>query len=131
MGLADGVETANVLDVPAYAGGKTSGAFVRSDGSVVDLVSGLSGPATGLSKPRPGMNGNIVGHVEAHAAAIMRNEGLTSAELWINRMPCGGSNGCMVNVSRMVPTGSTLTIHVIEGGTAGEYGDMIIVTGTG
>jgi hypothetical protein len=77
------------------------------------------------------MNGNIVGHVEAHAAAIMRTEGLEHATLWINRAPCGGFNGCAVNLSRMVPKGSTMTINVMEGGTAGSFDDMIIVTGTG
>jgi hypothetical protein len=43
----------------------------------------MDGPALGLPKPRLGMNGNIVGHVEAHASAIMRTEGLKKATLWI------------------------------------------------
>ncbi len=119
-------------DLPAFTGGRTSGVLVRPDGSQVPLVSGRSGgPALSLPKPRPGVNGNIVTHVEAHAAAVMRNEGLGDATLYINRVPCGGRNGCMVNLSRMVPSGSTLNIYVMPQGGAGPFEDWIKVTGTG
>lgn len=73
------------------------------------------------------MNGNIVGHVEAHAAALMRQEGLTNATLYINRMPCPAVNGCMVNLPRMVPRGSTLTIHVMPDGSAGARTTLTII----
>ena len=105
--------------------------LVRADGTATNLTSGLDGPSALLPKPRPGMNGNIVGHVESHAAALMRQEGLDEATLWINRMPCGGPNGCMVNLSRMVPSGPTLNVFVTPGGSAGGLEDWIIVTGTG
>ncbi len=118
-------------DLAGYSGGKTSGVLVRSNGSQVELQSGMDGPALDLPKPRPGMNGNIVGHVEAHAAAIMRSEGLQDATLWINRMPCGGGNGCMLNISRMLPSGSTLNIYVMPDGSAGAFENWINVTGTG
>jgi hypothetical protein len=99
--------------------------------SQVPLESGYDGPALDLPKPRSGMNGNIVSHVEAHAAAIMQSEGLDEADLYINRMPCGGSNGCMLNVSRMVPSGSMLNIYVMPQGSEGAFEDWINVTGTG
>jgi RHS repeat-associated protein len=118
-------------DLSAYAGGKTSGVLVRSDGSQVPLQSGYDGPALGLPKPRPGMNGNIVSHVEAHAAAIMRSEGLGEATLYINRAPCPGVNGCMLNVSCMVPSGSTMNIYVMTQGSAANFEDWIRVIGTG
>lgn len=118
-------------EFPAYGGGKTSGVLVRPDGSEVPLQSGRSGPALDLPKPRPGMNGRIVTHVEAHAAAIMRTEGLQDATLWINRMPCPEDNGCLVNLSRMVPTGSTLNVYVMENGSEGDFTDWFNVTGTG
>ena len=124
-------EARMVPDLPAYASGKTSGVLVRSDGSQVPLRSGMDGPALDLPKPRPNMNGNIVSHVEAHAAAIMRSEGLPDATLWMNRMPCGGSNGCLLNLSRMVPTGSTLNVYVMPEGSAGSFADWIIAAGTG
>ncbi len=121
-----------VPDLVAYTGQRTSGVLVREDGTQVALQSGRNGgPALSLPKPRPGMNGNIVTHVEAHAAAIMRKEGLKSATLWINRMPCSSNNGCLYNVSRMVPTGSTLDIYVMPEGSSGPLLDWFKVTGTG
>jgi Double-stranded DNA deaminase toxin A len=121
-----------VADFPAYPGkGPTNGVLVRPNGSQVPLESGYDGPALDLPKPRPGMNNNNVSHVEAHAAAIMRSEGLTEADLYINRMPCPGTNGCMQLLSRMVPSGSTLNIFVMSRGSAGSLNDWIIVKGTG
>ena len=61
----------------------------------------------------------------------MRSGGLENATLWINRMPCGGVNGCLVNASRMVPTGSALNIYVMPEGSAGSFADWINVTGPG
>lgn len=126
-----GVAAEDVPQLATYGGGETSGVLVRSDGSATDLTSGLKGPSALLPKPRPGMNGNIVGHVESHAAALMRQEGLDEAALWINRAPCGGPNGCAANLSRMVPQGSTLNVFVMPGGSAAEFEDWFIVTGTG
>jgi SCP1.201-like deaminase len=121
-----------VPELPAFVtGGKARGVLVRPDGRATDIVSGMDGPALGLPKPRAGMNGTIVGHVEAHASAIMRTEHLDQATLWINRMPCPGHTGCMINLSRMVPTGAEMTIYVMPGGSAGPLEDVIIVTGTG
>jgi hypothetical protein len=118
-------------DLPAYGGGRTSGVLVRPDGSYVPLESG-AGPATSLPKPRPGMNGLIVSHVEAHAAAIMRTEDLDTASLYINRFPCyANGNGCLANLSRMVPTGSSLDVFVMPNGISGEFSDWISVTGSG
>jgi len=77
------------------------------------------------------MNGNIVSHVEAHAAAITRSEGLDQATLYINRMPRGGLNGCMLNVSRMVPSGATMNIYVMTRGSAAAFEEWISVLGTG
>lgn len=76
---------------------------------------------------------NIVtkSHVEAHAAAIMRNEGLTDATLWINRAPCGGATGCDAMLPRMVPDGSTLTINVVASGSTGSIADTRIIKGVG
>lgn len=46
-------------------------------------------------------------------------------------MPCGGSNGCFLNLSRMVPACSTLNVYVMADGSAGSFADWLIVTGTG
>ena len=114
------------IDLSAYSGGKTTGVLVGADGSKTNLISGVNGPANALSKPRPGMNGRIVSHVEAHAAAVMRQAGKTDATLYINRMPCPGTSGCMANLPRMVPRGSTLTIHVMSEGSRGPYATFVI-----
>jgi len=76
---------------------------------------------------------NIVtkSHVEAHAAAIMRDEGLTEATLWINRAPCSGAPGCATLLPRMVPRGSTLTIKVVPNGSSGPITETLIIRGVG
>jgi RHS repeat-associated protein len=115
-------------DLPAYGGKKTSGVLERAEKTEVDLQSGRDGPALDLPKPRPGMNGRIVTHVEAHATAVMRIDGLDDATLYINRMPCTAANGCKAMLTRMVPTGATLTIIVMPKGSAGPTKKTIIVT---
>ncbi len=56
------------------------------------------------------MNWRIRSHVEAHAAAVMRQEGLEKATLYINQVPCGGSSGCAAMMERMLPPGATLRV---------------------
>ena len=56
------------------------------------------------------MHGNIKSHVEAHAAAIMREQGLRDATLYINRVPCPGGMGCGAMLPRMLPEGARLRI---------------------
>lgn len=112
-----------------YAGGKTSG--VASTARLPNSKAGTVVRRKDLAKPRPGMNGNIVSHVEAHAAALMRTQGMDEATLFINRMPCSGGNGCLANISQMVPAGKTLNIFVMEEGSSGPFTDWIHVTGTG
>ena len=118
-------------EVPAYAGGKTSGTLVRPDGSEIPLVSGWSGPASAMPKGTPGMNLITKAHVEAHAAAVMRTERLSEATLWINRAPCAGPTGCATLLPRMVPTGSTLTVHIVPSGSGGRIAGTLVVEGVG
>jgi hypothetical protein len=95
------------------------------------MISGWHPPAAAMPKGTPGMNIVTKSHVEAHAAAVMRNEGLTEATLWINRSPCGGVTGCAAMLPRMVPRGSTLTIHVVPNGSAGSVAENLIIRGGG
>lgn len=102
--------------VPAYglAGKKTSGVLDLGDGQPAPLESGYDGPTSQLPPaPRPGtgMNGNILSHVEAHAAAQMRLTDVDNATLYINRVPCPGAKGCEAMLHLMVPEGKTLTIY--------------------
>ena len=92
--------------VPPYSGGKVEGVLVRPDGTETRLVSGYAGPTAGVSGV-PRMNGNIKSHVEAHAAVLMRREGLLTATLYINKEPCltidPRSLGCHAALPHMLP----------------------------
>jgi hypothetical protein len=56
------------------------------------------------------MNWRIKSHVEAHAAAIMREQGLKDATLYINQAPCAGTTGCGSMLSKMLPEGARLRV---------------------
>jgi hypothetical protein len=98
-----------VPSLPKYDGGKTSG-VLRFGESDVPLLSGYKGPSASMPKGTPGMNGNIKSHVEAHASAIMREQGLSEATLYINRIPCPGKTGCDAMLPRMLPEGARLRV---------------------
>jgi hypothetical protein len=50
-------------------------------------------------------------HVEAQAAALMRQRRLTHAVLYINTVPCAYPDGCARNIRDVIPKGSTLTVY--------------------
>ncbi len=105
------IEEAPPPTVPPYGtlGAKTSG-VLRTPSGDRPLVSGYKGPSASLEGPTPGMNYRIKAHVEAHAAAIMRQEGLQDATLYINRVPCPGTTGCGAMLPRMLPGGARLRV---------------------
>ncbi|AVT32940.1 hypothetical protein C6361_29650 [Plantactinospora sp. BC1] len=97
--------------LPAFVdGGDTLGIFSRG-GIERDLASGVAGPASSLPKGTPGFNGLVKSHVEGHAAALMRQNGIPNAELYINRVPCGSGNGCAAMLPHMLPEGATLRVY--------------------
>jgi RHS repeat-associated protein len=96
-------------ELPVYSGGKTQG-ILATGAEEIELISGQAGPSATMPRGTPGMNGRIKTHVEAHAAAIMRNQGLNRATLYINRIPCSGVTGCNAMLSRMLPQGAQLTV---------------------
>jgi hypothetical protein len=81
------------------------------------IDSGYGGPAQQLPKPRRGMDGNLVSHVEANAVATMRQNGVKEATLYINKKPCsydlggGRQGGCLNNLGRMLLPGEKLTVY--------------------
>lgn len=95
-------------------GGKTAGVLRTASGDL-PLVSGRAGPAAALPKGTPGFNAITSTHVEGHAAAIMRQRGLSKATVYINNpricLPC------QQNLTHMLPPGSKLTV-VLPDGTA-------------
>lgn len=69
--------------VPRYGakGDKTTGIVVLADGQELPPQdSGLNGPARRMPKPRKGMDGVIVTHVEAHTIGSMREHQATEGE---------------------------------------------------
>jgi RHS repeat-associated protein len=108
--IAFGLLQLRLALLPLYDGKKTTGVLRTANGDI-PLVSGYKGPSAELPLGTPGMNGNIKSHVEAHAAAIMRQQGLNEATLYINRVPCPGVRGCDAMLERMLPEGATLHVY--------------------
>ena len=114
---AQNVEWVN--GVPEFVeGGPTQGVLVTAQGEYT-LTSGAAGGPSG-SFPAgtiPGRNGTLLYHVEAHAAALLRQQGLTQGTLYINRQPCvwGVKNGCSNMLDRMLPEGTDLRVVGPEG----------------
>lgn len=81
----------------------------------MDLTSGYRGPSASMPRGTPGMNNRIKSHVEAHAAAVMRRDGLDEATLAINRTPCPGRTGCDAMLPRMLPPGAQLHVYGPDG----------------
>ncbi|MEX0675931.1 MAG: DddA-like double-stranded DNA deaminase toxin [Pirellulales bacterium] len=105
----------SIPKLPTYsAGGKTTGVLRTSSGDV-PLLSGRAGPAGSLAKPTPGFNAVTKTHVEGHAAAIMRQQGIKEATIYINNpkicLPC------QQNLANMLPSGSKLTVVLPDGTT--------------
>jgi RHS repeat-associated protein len=96
--------------LPKYTGGKTTGILDTGAGEI-DLVSGYSGPSASLPKGTRGFNRFVKSHVEAHAAATMRQQGLQKATLYINKIPCSYQGGCQNMLPHMLPPGAELTIY--------------------
>jgi len=95
--------------LPHNTGGKTSG-VLRSANEDIPLESGVKGPAQSMPKGTPGMNIVTKTHVEGHAAAVMRQRGLSEAELFINKAPCGGVRGCEAMLPKMLPESAKLRV---------------------
>lgn len=64
-------------------------------------VSGAAGGPSAL--PLPGRNNTNFFHVEAHAAQVMRTEGMQQATLYINKVPCAVGPGCANQLPSMLP----------------------------
>jgi SCP1.201-like deaminase len=115
---ARGVVKVGGRELPAWRKGDHAQGIFRAGDDEVALKSGNEGPAWELPKPRPGMHGNIVSHVEADAAALMRQRGLKEATLYINKIPCEGgprAPGCHFALQRMLPEGATLHLYGPDG----------------
>ncbi|WP_437753911.1 DddA-like double-stranded DNA deaminase toxin [Sorangium sp. So ce1389] len=95
--------------LPVYTGGETTGILRTATGDT-PLISGYKGPSASMPRGTPGMNGRIKSHVEAHAAAVMREQGIKDATLYINQAPCSSATGCGAMLPRMLPEGARLRV---------------------
>lgn len=95
--------------LPLNTGGRTSGLLIDR-GNETSLISGYNGPAADIPQGTSGSNIITRAHVEGHAAAIMRQQQLDEATLYINKEPCGGVQGCDCLLPRMLPKGSQLRV---------------------
>ena len=73
------------------------------------IRSGYDGPTSLMPKGSPGLDIVTKTHVEAHAAALMRQHGIREATLYINNPD--SYPFCIKYVPRMLPSESVL--HVI------------------
>lgn len=92
----------------AFTGGKTAGVLRTSELGDVALVSGRAGPAASIPRGTRGFDGYTKTHVEGHAAALMRQHGISEATLYINNPDI--CSACTKLLSRMLPDGARVTI---------------------
>ncbi|HEX6685587.1 MAG TPA: DddA-like double-stranded DNA deaminase toxin [Candidatus Limnocylindrales bacterium] len=106
-------------NVPPYVqGGPTRGVF-EAGGQQVPLRSQVEGPGQWFHEGDnfPGGPGSgrtfSTTHVEGHAAAIMRQEGIMDADVFINRDtgPCESAGACRYVLHKLIPEGSTMRVH--------------------
>jgi hypothetical protein len=103
--------------LPTWQKGHPTRGVLDTGSEEIDLVSGSGGPADNMPLDTPGMRHDMTvrTHVEAHAAAIMRQRGLKEATLYINNTPCPGRLGCDNMLPHMLPEGTTLHVRVKVG----------------
>ena len=101
--------------VPAYGGGKVRGVLDAGGDDLRPLISGQKGPAAAIPRGTRGFNGITKTLVEGHAAAVMRQEGLTDATLYLNKVPCPDPTGCYNMLPRMIPPGARLRVVAPSG----------------
>ena len=94
--------------LPTWRPGEPARGVLMTGRAEIQLASGSNGGPPAL--PFPGRNNTNFFHVEAHAAQVMRVEGITDAALTINKVPCGVGPGCANNLKHMLPEGARLRV---------------------
>ena len=90
-----------------YGPGQPTSAIFRAGDLTVELQSGYDGPAVAM-QGNPGFDRLTLSHVEGHAAALMRQLGLTEGTLEINNpIICGN---CTDLLPTMLPPGAVLRV---------------------
>lgn len=109
--LPEGVSPGEAL--PIYKGGKAQG-ILDTGNELIPLESGYKGPSARMPEDAPGMRADMPNrsHIEAHAATIMREQGLNEATFYINKEPCTPLMGCNENLKHMLPEDATLHVKI-------------------
>jgi hypothetical protein len=84
----------------------------------IELQSGIPGPAASIPLGTDGFDGVTRLHVEGHAAAFMRQEGITEGTLFINNPEICVSRTKLLQ--EMLPPGGRLRV-VLPDGTVMEF----------
>jgi hypothetical protein len=108
-------------NLPVFKGnGPTSGVLRSGGRDDVELVSGAGGPASTM--PVRGSGFDILNrtHVEGHAAATMRDMGISEATLYINNPTI--CSRCVLGLPNMLPAGARLDIVLPSGTTKSFFG---------
>lgn len=98
--------------IPSYSNGKTEGVLQTPEGDFY-LRSGKQGPASTMGGKGSGFDGYTKTHVEGHAAALMRQLGLSEARVYINNPDICLS--CTKLLPRMLPPGAKLEVLTPKG----------------
>lgn len=101
--------------------GPTAGVLQGPGKPDTELVSGgKGGPASRMPAESPGFDAYTRRHVEGHAAAVMREEGMSRGTLYINH-PAGPCSSCGGLLNKMLPSGARLDIFVVPTGVTHTF----------
>jgi hypothetical protein len=103
---------------PFKEDGPTSGVFTSGDNPPIELQSGKDGPAKSIPLGTDGFDAYTRSHVEGHAAALMREGGITEGTLEINNPDI--CVNCERNLPTMLPPRSTLHV-ILPGGRTIDF----------
>ena len=102
---------------PLDAAGQNVRGVLKVGAEEVGLKPGEKGPGRWLIDNLKGGKGSGLTrawtHVEGHGAGLMRRFNIRSAELFINKVPCGGASPAMCRfvLQKLMPPGAKLKVH--------------------
>ncbi len=114
-------------NLPKWVRGDRTRGVLDTGGEFISVFSGKSGGpalafADDLSAFDPMFASTV--HAESHAAAAMRQLGVSEATLYINNLPCAGVFSCQQFLPSRLAEGSTLHIYVGSGDNYKYFGSF-------
>lgn len=108
-------DAAKVAEIQPHVGrAVAAGRLCDTNGQPLTPIVGPGeiGSARGLVESLQSLR--FVNHVEANAAAYMRQHRIRHAVLYINMRPCRGPDGCADNLKSVLPVGYRLVVHHVR-----------------